>query len=765
MKLVSYICLKKVYLLYAMITIVYILVASVSSHIFDDATYVQHAQWFYYMDINPLYYWLPGSYYLSILLIGYFPVIIIGFIGIHSVLLEQFFIKFPLIIFLFLTASLSKKLFIQYSGNKPLGQIISLLILTNPLSFYVVAIHGNPMIIPVFFSLLSLYYLEMKRPIKAGFSMGIAIGTYVYPIFFIIPILYFLGKTSRFKKPLLFLFITSITSFVGIYLPYIVFLMEFGSLPSSGLITSAGNLASNQLPLYSVFGVLGLLGFSAAIPYSSYFWIFIFSMLTFAIVSVFVVRLKTDFIGLNTSFLIISLAFVVFDFSPTPQYFIAIVPFLVIYAAFRKKVWLLVLLYIVGGLLFLAVFTWGSGDLFGFFANTYPHLLKYEQSFPYEVYLLFSSLLGGLLLALLFGLTIYEMASPFICRNRNGTRKKTIHTSDEIFTHVSKYTVKFQILAMILVLLLGLVAVAPSLSNPPKNMVLLSNINTFDLSCSIEKDYKENAVIFEYNTPYLVKLMPKYVLDNTNVTLSYNNSIQTIYSLFALNDTVSVTPNSNLSFQFILPFETTNLTFTFMSTDLTFANGNFSLISLQNNSSSEKLKYGELSYYIFNEYLSLGAAYVNVSFQGLLSPGEYKIIDKSTGMNMVLSTFTGTEVRGFNTCLNKAILHNEYISTVVRGTPLLFYNASIGGTHISSLNNMVSIPLSILLSSNNIVVIKAIDINVSNDIPAIQAMFSLANLNFHSFVVFNMPELLLGGVGFILFSISSFVSLRRLLKF
>jgi hypothetical protein len=712
------------------------------------------------MGIDPLYYWLQGSYYLLIMLGGYFPVVILGLFGIHSVLLEQFFIKFPLIIFLFLTALVTKEIVYNVSENRKYADISSLLFLTNPVSFYVVGIHGNPMIIPVFFTLLSIKLIDQKKMLLAGLSLGIAIGTYLYPIFFLLPFTYYLIKKKKMKDVFLFIISSFAFAFLGIFLPYIVFILQFHYLPTSGLIHQAMN--ESYMPYYSVFTLLELIGNPSLIPHNMYLWIFIISMLFFSFLTIIILKWNMSIYGLNTAVLILSITFTVFSLETTPQYFFAFVPFLIIYSILKRKEWLLTYSIMIGLLLFLALFTWGSGDLFGFFANTYPLLLSYRQYFPGLVRLLFSFLVGTSAFLLLLILTTFETKSAIFLNIFYSKHKKNIIKEQEKNSNISSEALRIQIITILIIVIFGFTAVSPALSNPPRTMELINYINTFDMQPSVKQQKNGSSLVLNYTLPYIVKLLPDYVKNNVMVNISYNDTPQIIFESFYQTNNIGINTGESVTFNFLLPYKTRNLSFTFMSYYLSFSNGNFSLVPQGINHNSRNPVYGTCNYFVLNQYNIVGAAFINVTFPGPFDPGQYTMAIHSIRSTLFLAV-NNYSSPGLAIYVNGKKVSNQYISTIIYGIPLLFYNVTVGSINIRSENTTISVPLS-SIAGNDVVVIHNISLNTSIRLPLISQSFCLSNWDYYSYVFYNEAELLIGAIAFMSISLFPFIFYNRIKK-
>ena len=722
----------------------YVAISLISSQIFDDATYVQHAQWYYYFDISPLYYWVQGLYYLSILISGYLPVILFGQLGIHSVLLEQLFVKIPFIVAIFLTSFMVRRMLIDHGLAISHANMASLIVLANPLSIYVVGVHGNPTVIEVLFSLASVYLLMRGKGLLSGISLGVAVSTYLFPVFFFIPMLVYLVRNKSKLSLISFVLSSVITSSIGFFSPYFLKFLV-GSLPSSGLITSPGNLAASQLPLYSLFEFLGLIGHPNLIPYSVYETIFYVSMALISIYTIAVVFKKANMQGLVESLLLISLCFVIFNFAPGPQYFFVFVPLIIMEMFLSEKYWYSVAMEIQGVLVFLSLVTWGSQDLLGFFSNTYPHLLVFYQNFPYRVYEVFATFLG--LSSIILFLSV--LSNSVVSKPRKSLIPKTVKSEFDNTNEDSKSNEKQTFVrtfsAFVILVIVAYVVVSPGLPEAPSSMVLMSEINTFSyLPDHSNYNASAHTLNLEYPNPYFFKLINKNIRSRLYVTFSYKSKITTILENFALNKTVSLISGERMNSTFILPYEVSNLSFSFMTYYYTFADGKFSMEPNHNAKNLTTPIKESYSYYILNSYNTNGAAFWNVTVSGPVKPGVYNISISSYSNSLVIGThgFDGSNTMPVS--MNGNNVTNQYLSSFVTGYPILFENITVNGLIEHSNFNNVSVPLDLLVGNND-VKIGNLDYNLSLQI---SETLSLSSVSFHQFLYYNPLNLIIGSLGF-----------------
>lgn len=124
-----------------------------------------------------------------------------------------FLFKLPYLFIDFGTAFLLMGLFNDVRKKK----IAFFLWIFNPVAIYVSFMLGQLDLLPVFFSVLSLYFFKKKKNILSLLIMGVAASYKMYPLFFLVP-LAFLAEENFFKRVKLI--------FIGL-LPFIFFIAPY----------------------------------------------------------------------------------------------------------------------------------------------------------------------------------------------------------------------------------------------------------------------------------------------------------------------------------------------------------------------------------------------------------------------------------------------------------------------------------------------------------------------------------------------------------
>ena len=167
------------------ISVVMFFVASLTGESFDDAAIAQHGQFFYYMGINPLFYNLQGAFYAWFSIGGYFIAIFIQLLGLSNIISMQLAVKFPLILAGILTSMFINIILQKFGYSRFKSQLISLVFLSEPVSFLIVGIQGTPLVLSTFFIVAFLAFLQRGNKFLSAILLGISASMYLYPLFVI----------------------------------------------------------------------------------------------------------------------------------------------------------------------------------------------------------------------------------------------------------------------------------------------------------------------------------------------------------------------------------------------------------------------------------------------------------------------------------------------------------------------------------------------------------------------------------------------------
>lgn len=206
---------------------------------------------------------------------------------------------------------------------------IMVLWLFNPVNLFATYMMGQFDIIPAFFIVASIFFLNKKRLILASFMLGFGIAFKLFPIFLLIPLVIF-GKSWRQR----------ILMIVAGLIPYVVSVIPY--LFSPGYKTSA--LLANQ-SLKSLYAQIPVSGGQSILLFPVF--ILLFYLIFF--------HFREKFNNLWQNYFVILIFFFVFTHTH-PQWFLWIIPLLIIDLVQSKFAnWLPFVLFHISflGLLFL----------------------------------------------------------------------------------------------------------------------------------------------------------------------------------------------------------------------------------------------------------------------------------------------------------------------------------------------------------------------------------------------------------------------------
>ena len=189
----------------------------------------------------------------------------------------------------------------------------------NPVTILITTLHGQFDVIPVFFILLAIYLLKLKRELLGIFSFSFAVLTKTWPILFIIPIL------RRIKNKKLTILIT--------FFPILFTVLYIWFFKSS--ILDIGKTLVSYQGLWGIWGPWALLGKQQILFQKLTTIIYLISFFGYS----WFIKEK----DLKKNILSLLFFFFVFTTNFSIQYFVWIVPFLYLIKP-KKYLWLIILI-------------------------------------------------------------------------------------------------------------------------------------------------------------------------------------------------------------------------------------------------------------------------------------------------------------------------------------------------------------------------------------------------------------------------------------
>lgn len=216
----------------------------------------------------------------------------------------------------------------------------------NPITIYVTFMVGQFDLLPAFFTILAVYLATKGRNGWAMASLGMGASYKTYPLFFIIPTAFLLGKKFWEKIKLIIL---------G-FAPYVLFMLPFISSPAFRQMVLLND--KNQKMLYMIFKLTGAEGIY---PF---------------VVGLFVIFFAAYFVGKkkNISYYFMAILLLLYSVSSYhPQWFLWIMPFFV-YELVKNdfKHWVLVATLVVCWLIITLLFE--ASLSYGLFSPLIPSL-------------------------------------------------------------------------------------------------------------------------------------------------------------------------------------------------------------------------------------------------------------------------------------------------------------------------------------------------------------------------------------------------------
>ncbi len=608
---------KLLYSIYAVIFVCYVLIGTLAAHPYDDEVYAQHAQYFYYIFMNPAYNLPMGLYYDLINIGGYFVTILFSQIGISNLLTIQIGIKIPFIIFTFLTAYFLYKILENMGFN---GHYASLLLLTSPIYIFTSVIYGSAIVVSMFFLVSSIYFILKRNNLVSAILFGLAAGSYLYPVFSVPFLLRYLYIREGRKSALQFFVIVLIFVSIGQLTVYYVYLISGYNLISPS--SPSAYLSGMPVPYYSIFDIFNLLGISNSIPGLTYD-IAYYSLALFSSFSYFFIKKeKINEDSLLFFLLIQAVLFAALNPYNLPSYMTALIPFAIIFAI-RRQSWIIIgLIWVASVFSFIVIETVNRIGFLLYYADLNPKILEINNSFPTWL----NSFAGVTYSALILSSII------IVIRSRPKGNALFIKS---IFSQFS---------IVVVLAIVSLIIFAPVSMDIPNNFYYSNQENVFQAS-PVSDYLVGQALVVDYKVP-VVGLLQKSSLNYFIGSIKMPSTLETILNTsenFTQNET-HYSSTITLSFPVDnLTLELYGLTYGIVSAELVNNSETLSLKSLIGHQSS--------AYYTFKFYTSAtlsGTYALNVSSSIPLYVQHYNVpsIFLEGSLNAGQASINGQTVTG-----------------------------------------------------------------------------------------------------------------------
>lgn len=618
----------------------YIFMGAVAAHPYDDAVIVQHAQLFYHLGTNPLFY-LPQGIYWDIISIGsYFPEVVMHLLGFQNVITIHLATKLFIIISAFLSAIYIRKIVEFITGDERKGLISFFLFILNPIIFYTAAIYGSSIIIAVLFITMATFFIIKGNNILGAIFYGLSMGTFIYPLLGIPIVMRYVAIKSNTTKSLTFLVIALVFGAIGqgpIFLFYLLHGSGLGGLP-----VGLGYVTTTQVfPPFSIFDIFNIYPV-LKFPYLNYLF---YGAELFASFIFFVIpKEKIDplklfgFLGIQgVIFSSLAAGGVLMSFPSS------IVPFAILYAFASRRNSIFIPLTISFLALSFAMETINNIGLPIYFIDINHKLLLHTTSFaPNETQLA----------GFLFGLSILSMIPFFFL----GKKKEEKHLRGH-------FTATLASLAIIVALLvLAVAVVAPAVGSVPGTYYFQNPLGSYGAT----QESVSNGTMYLNYTVYLLAFTPEQYYDKITVWLQEPAGYFTIGSY---NFTSLIPMNGSLSFAYDIGFPSVGDKMVIISSTQDV------LMTVANDTTSMTLKPVAAGY---------GSNYVLTYSLGAMNAGSYNITLKGGGAIGVYEDHNSEIVE------NGKAIHNVTVDTIYYCYPYLT-KGEVNGVSIES-GQSVTVP-------------------------------------------------------------------------
>jgi len=511
---------KNVKLLVIIVILAYFIISPFSSYAYDETFYFQYFRWVYLYSVQPYFLWVFGAFY-SAINIGSLSLNLPFYIfGLDNIIVQQFTVKLPMIIAAIFTGYALTKILNLFNPDVNTNKGPFLLFMLLPITIFDVALLGNPLIIAIMFLVMSLYSLLKSKPRLATILLAASAATYLYPIFFILPLLKVIYKDHGKKEAL-----SSFTLFIlflsmGQVLPLAISLLTgtpmsttilapFLNLQSSVTVTSSIG-QSSWSPYFIIYSLLGLSAGTLVKEIT-----FVFAM-TVPMVIFLIKKDSSNFSKFVDFIFIDSLMFVIFSITAEPQYLLAIAPFSVLLyyrKGFAFNISFLSFITLLDVVLFFL-----QTPLLYFYSNLNPgfEYLPNIENIPYWTIILISS---SYLASLLIYLSLFiQDNNKRVKKNKYRNAKNRIRLTRLKKYFLPKYTIARGIFLIMTVLLLTLAVSIPYLNEVPENMYFSNQSSAQPFSITTYR-VMNDEVSYYANVSSSYHLLNSYVKKNAEYRL------------------------------------------------------------------------------------------------------------------------------------------------------------------------------------------------------------------------------------------------------
>lgn len=521
--------------LFLLIIIGYFVISPFIAFSYDDSFYFQYFRWVYLYGVQPYFIWVFGAYYNTIMVGAYLLNVPFYFAGFDNVLVQEFTFKLPLILSSGVAAYGISEIISKLRPSKRFSLTPGIIFLIFPLMVFYIPTFGNPLIVALMFLVLSVVFLLRSKPGFSSLFMAAAAATYLYPVFFILPLLKVIDRRFGRKETERSLLIILLGLFIGQGIPLIAYYatgipFSVGSILAPFYsVSSSITFTSNQFAQWGPYFIPQAV-FNYNTPPLAVYAIFALSMLI-PMILFLVKKIGDDYFIPFIEFLFVdSLMFSIFAFVADPQYLQVIIPFALILFYLKRSSFYLNF-SILASLLSTFQFFLANKWLLILFQNISPSWNRYQITFPPGTEALVDSLYLLSLSILLFLHLIYRQNTKTKKEEKGSVKRwEKTQLGPNAYTRYGTLLLTFTIIAILFVAI-------PASDNPPNFMYWTagSDIGSSN-GITLQASNVSDVYVFQAPLPWSISnnwtrehsefklyLPETTAVSNSSCTLSFNS--------------------------------------------------------------------------------------------------------------------------------------------------------------------------------------------------------------------------------------------------
>lgn len=593
---------------------------------YDESTFASRAALYYYYGFNPFYYLQMGSFFIPILIGGYFPTVLLSIFGLHNAISIEAGVKLPMDLTVLIGSFIIYRILeLKYpdNTNKSETRSLALLYMINPVTVFFIFFQGNELSVTLMFLLAAIYFYLREKPLHASATTAVASTLYLFPFFFIIPLLLVtarkFGKKLTFTSGIVFIIISVAGLVPELIVSHFYGIAAEGTIisGSSGpLSLSASIFVPSEWSLY--FIPYTLLKIKA--PYLLYqvaFGLLVVIPATYMAYR-FSKNCQGELIQLSLPLAYIGLGFATLSPTADPQYIIAALPFILILSYYNRSNFLLTLYLLVSLLSVLLIIMVSPYTLGQYYMDVYPMAASlivistpdWMHTVAYFAYFMFSLVAIAVLIFQLYA-------------------AKKVPQKNLVKSYIKKFVIVSSIFAVAF-MVFSVAVIAPGISQVPQELAFNENTQ-YEYLPQISNESTGSYSFLNFTTSPDLNLLSNSVLTGTSVGL-YFSAIPILHTFGYYGSNTTYQFNNTISYfvSYGLPFNSQ------VTADLLFVNESYkfakiSIISGLSGNIEDEVRAinadsGKIS--LFN-YIGNNVEYLDAVNLGNFTLGSYTMVVSS----------------------------------------------------------------------------------------------------------------------------------------